>query len=822
MGRVVGRGTRRAASAQRRLAGRGAAAAYGGTPSDDSVMRLIRHLKDRGLEVVLYPFVMMDIAADNALPDPWTGAAGQPAYPWRGRITCDPAPGRAGTADGERCGGNADRGVLRHGGGRRLRGRKRGGFVFRPRRVELPPAHPALRASRASRGGVDGFIIGSELRRTDARALGIRRLSGGHAARARSPPTCAPILGPATKIVYAADWTEYGAHVRDGGAEVRFPLDPLWSHVGDRRGRHRLSIRRSPTGAMAPTMPIWPRRAALRPRLPAPAICAAARPSTGTMRRGRSRNAQTRTPITDGAYGKPWVFRAKDLVGLVVEPACRARRRRRDSRRPRGRRSSKPIWLTEIGVPAVDKGANAPNVFPDPKSSECGYPAVLRRRPRRSRPARGLEAILSRFDPALAGHPAGDESGLASSMAGRMVDPGHVFVWAWDARPFPGLPGFRPRLGRCGELGDRPLDHRPHRGRAARSADRRHPRRFRPRDRRAGRRRFRRRLCDRPADVGARGARAAGAACGFDAVARSRARCRYGRGRRSVTTLAEDDLVLPTDREPARLVRAQETELAARGRDRVHRLRPDYRRAAVASRRLAGGAEREARPISRSSPTRRGAASRRHLAAGSLGRARERRVRAAAEPARARRRRRGRPDDRRTSARGRGPQHHRCRGARDAGAVDRSRRVRRAARRRRGAAPRPPPSLGPVQASLLDLPIVTRRRAAGPAAARGVRRSLARAGGDLALGRRIRRSSAWRSRWRRRSSARRSTICRRGRPAAGTGRAACACDCYGGALASVIRYAGAQRRQCRPQCSGPTAPGRCCNSPMPSWSAAHL
>jgi hypothetical protein len=38
------------------------------------------------------------------------------------------------------------------------------------------------------------------------------------------------VLGGSTEITYAADWTEYGAHVLDGGAEVRFPLDPLWAH----------------------------------------------------------------------------------------------------------------------------------------------------------------------------------------------------------------------------------------------------------------------------------------------------------------------------------------------------------------------------------------------------------------------------------------------------------------------------------------------------------------------------------------------------------------------------------------------------------------
>jgi hypothetical protein len=73
--------------------------AYDGTPSDESVIRLIRALKDRGLEVVLYPFVMMDVPAGNDLPDPY-GGTGQPAYPWRGRITCHPAPGETGSPGG--------------------------------------------------------------------------------------------------------------------------------------------------------------------------------------------------------------------------------------------------------------------------------------------------------------------------------------------------------------------------------------------------------------------------------------------------------------------------------------------------------------------------------------------------------------------------------------------------------------------------------------------------------------------------------------------------------------------------------------------------
>ena len=39
---------------------------------------------------------------------------------------------------------------------------------------------------------------------------------------------------------------------------------------------------------------------------------------------------------------------------------------------------SKPFWFTELGCPAVDKGANQPNVFIDPKSSESFLPYYSR------------------------------------------------------------------------------------------------------------------------------------------------------------------------------------------------------------------------------------------------------------------------------------------------------------------------------------------------------------------------------------------------------------------------------------------------------------
>ena len=51
-------------------------AAFGGTPSDSSVIEAIQHLKAHGFEVLFYPFILMDIPADNQLPD-GMGGTGQ-------------------------------------------------------------------------------------------------------------------------------------------------------------------------------------------------------------------------------------------------------------------------------------------------------------------------------------------------------------------------------------------------------------------------------------------------------------------------------------------------------------------------------------------------------------------------------------------------------------------------------------------------------------------------------------------------------------------------------------------------------------------------
>lgn len=67
-------------------------AAFGGTPSDASVIRAIQDLSARGFRVMFYPFIIMDVPSGNTKQNPYTGFGSQPVYPWRGRITCDPAP----------------------------------------------------------------------------------------------------------------------------------------------------------------------------------------------------------------------------------------------------------------------------------------------------------------------------------------------------------------------------------------------------------------------------------------------------------------------------------------------------------------------------------------------------------------------------------------------------------------------------------------------------------------------------------------------------------------------------------------------------------
>ena len=95
--------------------------------------------------------------------------------------------------------------------------------------------------------------------------------------------------------------------------------------------------------------------------------------------------------------------------------------------------ASKPIWFTELGCPAVDKGTNQPNVFHDPKSSESFLPY-------HSDGSRD-DLIQHRYLQAVFAHWARVENNpLSPVYGGPMVDMSRAHVWAWDARPWPDFP----------------------------------------------------------------------------------------------------------------------------------------------------------------------------------------------------------------------------------------------------------------------------------------------------------------------------------------------------------------------------------------------
>lgn len=405
--------------------------AYGGTPSDDSIVEAIADLKARGLFVMFNPFLFMDIASGNTLTDPYTGASTQPAYPWRGRITCNPAPGVAGTPDQTSA---ATTQVNAFFGSAAISDFTvsgtsvswSGGTDWGYRRMVLHYAHLC-----AAAGGVDAFLIGSEF-------VGLNRVRDTAttypcvAALKTLAADVRSILGSGTKIGYAADWSEYNNHQTGVAGEVLFNLDPLWSDA---------NIDFIGIDNYLPLADWRDGTAHLDYNPDGPTSIHDAAYLTANIRGGEdydwyypnqsARDAQTRTTITDGAYGKPWVFRAKDFWNWWSNAHYD---------RPGGVESasatawvpqSKPIWFAEIGCPAVDKGANEPNVFFDAKSSESALPYYSNGARDDLIQRRFLEAHL-KFWSVSTNNP--NSTVYSASMVEK------IFAWCWDARPFPFFP----------------------------------------------------------------------------------------------------------------------------------------------------------------------------------------------------------------------------------------------------------------------------------------------------------------------------------------------------------------------------------------------
>jgi hypothetical protein len=288
--------------------------AAGGAPSDRSVYEAITWLKARGLEVTLYPFIFMDVESGNSLPNPY-GGTGQPAYPWRGRITCDPAPGQPGTVDqtaaaaaqvsnffgtvdSTHFGWDEVNQVVTYTGPATE-------WSFRRHILHL--------ATIADAAGADDFLIGTEMVEMN-RIRSARDVFPAVNELVSLLGQVRNIVGSDMKVSYAADWSEWnGYRPPDGTGDVWFHLDPLWSdsritYIGIDNYMKTADWRDGDDHLDA--LEGWPSIYDLNYQ-------------RGNIRGGEDydwfyasqvdRDNQTRTPISDGAYNEPWVYRQKDL-----------------------------------------------------------------------------------------------------------------------------------------------------------------------------------------------------------------------------------------------------------------------------------------------------------------------------------------------------------------------------------------------------------------------------------------------------------------------------------------------------------------------------
>ena len=414
--------------------------ALGGAPSDRTVYEAITFLKSKGLQVTMYPFIMMDVPNGNTLPNPYGGSS-QPAYPWRGRITCHPAPDEPGTVDKTAAAATqVDNffGTV-----------NAGHFSWNAKQQRVNYSGPSNEwsmrrfilhmATIADAAGADDFLIGSELVgltriRSDASTFpGVDHLiSLLGQVRAK--------LGATPKISYAADWSEYHSYrPNDGSNDILFPLDPLWGNanidyvgidnylpMGDWRDGDHLDRN---AGYISPYEKDY-----IQKNVEGGEYFNWYYASTA------DRNNQVRTPIYDGAYGEDWIYRQKDIRGWWTSRHYPRLAGVRQGTPTAWVPKSKQIVFTELGLPAVDKGINQPNVFVDSKSSESFYPYFSNQRPDAAIQRAALEAVLDYW----------------KKNSGGMVNFDKISLWTWDARPYPTFPE---RADFFGDAGNWQLGH---------------------------------------------------------------------------------------------------------------------------------------------------------------------------------------------------------------------------------------------------------------------------------------------------------------------------------------------------------------------------
>ena len=469
----------------------GTSSVYGGTPSDQAVVRCIQDLRARGLRVVFYPFLLMDA----------------PSFPWRGRIGFTGADissaasaavaGFLGTAAPSQFTRDTTNLTVAYSGSPT-------DYTFR--RMILHYANLCVVA-----GGVDLFLIGSELRGLESIRGPAWTKAGGTDANGRATwdyPFVAGLAQLATDVrsvfdgagltrdttglhnlvTYSADWSVWMGFQHPGAAGQWPHLDQLYASAAidlvSFDNYLPLSDWTSGTGgfdaanwnAPAPLASAWPPSAATMnglgltgaPTLHSKAYLKANIEGgekyswfyydTNNLGRGADPNgsdqqvsrpegdrlAQARNPYAAGQqilankmlrwwWANPHqaVYDTGDGQGQI----------------PRGPATewlpqSKSITFAEYGFPTCDRCTNQPNVFYDPKSSESFTPFWSAwRYAEGDGHAPVLDPILAQLGlQAVYEYWVTDGNNAVSPSGLKMIEPTFMSAWNWDARPFPAFP----------------------------------------------------------------------------------------------------------------------------------------------------------------------------------------------------------------------------------------------------------------------------------------------------------------------------------------------------------------------------------------------
>lgn len=396
--------------------------AYGGTPADRSVLEGIADLKNRGQKVLFYPFILMDITDQQALPDP-DGSGTQGAYPWRGRIR--PLASDQGTAQVQTdvdnffgsCSVNDFTPDFTN-----QTVQYTGPDEWGLRRMTLHYAHLCAMA-----GNVDGFCIATEM-------IGLTTARSGPntwpavTALIQLARDCRAILGDGVEITYACDWSEFMPRNYNVGVDFYsiFHLDPLWADssidfIGIDNYLPLSDWRGSP---LAIDDALWDSIYELGYL-------------KGQIEGGErydyqylnsfDRDNQVRTPITE------WRYRDKDHKSWWANPHYDIIAGVTQSSATGWTPKSKRFAYTEFGCAAIDKGTNQPNKFLDPKSVESTVPYYSTGGRDDRMQQVYYQAMTEYWAPEAGSNPTNDSGEY-------FLDHDMLFAWTWDARPWPAFP----------------------------------------------------------------------------------------------------------------------------------------------------------------------------------------------------------------------------------------------------------------------------------------------------------------------------------------------------------------------------------------------